>query len=434
MSGFYGGVPEQMRAQGVACRQGSQTIIQTTDAVTALIDSVPWLGPDAIAFRALWHGQVKPSLYAKAEDIRAKGEEITQHAEEQDHVSNSDGGGGGIFDAVRDFIEDLFQPGGPFGPGLPGGPFSPMNPAIIDFLKDSLMDGGQRPGQEMYGGSGYHGRGQAAGNDRPLGAYNDDFSFGDGRELEGDLGYADVYARGGASFGGNHTVDKYGNHTGTIGGRAGAEVGFEGSLNGPNGSVTGSANAGAEAYAEAGGTVGPDGFSAGGKAGIGAYANGSITSETIGGGSQSVDGQAYAGAYASANAYSHATRNADGNINGWTLGADARAFAGAEAGATFGESSPGGWFSGSTEIKAKAGAGGGAGGGAVISTDAIGFNVSGELAAGLGLKGSTSFAIHPNAIVDTFTPGDYNLDDAISDGGAFVNDLKDSTSKYSPFW
>ena len=42
--------------------------------------------------------------------------------------------------------------------------------------------------------------------------------------------------------------------------------------------------------------------------------------------------------------------------------------------------------------------------------------------------------MNPNAIVDSFTPGDYNLDDALRDGGAFIGDLGDATSKYSPFW
>ena len=53
MAGFQGGDTEQMRQQGTAFEQGSRTVDEITDATTRLIDSVPWMGPDAVAFRAL---------------------------------------------------------------------------------------------------------------------------------------------------------------------------------------------------------------------------------------------------------------------------------------------------------------------------------------------------------------------------------------------
>lgn len=69
---------------------------------------------------------------------------------------------------------------------------------------------------------------------------------------------------------------------------------------------------------------------------------------------------------------------------------------------------------------AAAGAGIGGEAGAVVSTDAVGFSLGGDIATGLGLQGDVAISISPNNIVDTFTPGDYNLDDAIDDvSGAF---------------
>ena len=429
MTGYYGADTEQLRAQATACARGARRITDMTDATTALVDAVTWLGPDAVAFRALWHGTIKPTMLAKAEDIRAQGTELDQHAAQQDQASDVGGGGGGPLDRIIDVFEDWIT-----SPHGPPGPFGPLTPDVVDFWQDSVMHGGQRPGQEMYGTAGYSSRDGTAGQDRPLGAYNDDFSAWDGREAEGGLGSVDGYAQGNYSLGANGTVDRYGNMTGTIGGRAGAEIGVDGQLNGFFGNgVIGSARAGAEAYAEAGGTIGPDGFSGGAEAGAGVYGQANITTTDALGGSQGITGTGYAGAYASANAYSHATRNDDGNINGWSVGFDGRAFAGAEAIASFEHTSPGGWFSGSTELKAKAGVGGGAGSGAIVSTDEIGFSVSGEIAKGLGLGGSTSLSIHPNAIVDTFTPGDYNLDDAVSDIGGAFDAAGDWWGDHSPF-
>jgi hypothetical protein len=411
MAGFYGGDTEQMRGHATACRQGSQRIEDITDAATQMIDAVPWLGPDAVAFRALWHGTVKPGLLAKAEDIRARGTEIDEHAEQQDRAS--DDGDGGFWDRVRDVIGDIL----PHIPIIPGVPLTPENiERIRDAIEDGFIDGGERPGQEFYGDEGYEGRGWTANDDRPIGGYHDDFSAWDGNEIEGEYGHLNGYAEGGYSLGGNHTVDEHGNHTGTVGGRAGAEIGGDGEFISPfGGGIAGSGAIGAEGYLEAGGTIGPDGFSGGGRAGAGVYAEGDLTITSPDGDQVGVSGNAYAGAYASANAYSHATRNEDGNINGWSAGFDARAFAGAQAAATFEAGSPDGWFNATASVSAKGGAGAGGGAGVVASTDAVGVSLSGDIATGLGFGGSVSFSVNPNAIFDSITPGQYNLDDAIGD-------------------
>ena len=89
----------------------------------------------------------------------------------------------------------------------------------------------------------------------------------------------------------------------------------------------------------------------------------------------------YAGAEAHANAYSHATRNDDGNISGWSVGFDGGLFAGAKADADFSSVSPGGWMSASGSLGVDAGASIRAG--AVVSTDAVGFTLGGDIALGL---------------------------------------------------
>src|SRR5690625_7068149 len=83
MAGFYGGDTEQMRMHGAASQRGAQRIADITAAMGASIDSVLWQGPDAEAFRALWHSSVKPGMLARAEEVRATGQELDQHAEQQ---------------------------------------------------------------------------------------------------------------------------------------------------------------------------------------------------------------------------------------------------------------------------------------------------------------------------------------------------------------
>lgn len=438
MAGFYGGDTEQMRQHGTACQRGSQRLVEVTEAASALIDSASWVGPDAVAFRELWHGTVKPGMLARADDVRAMGQGIDRHADKQDQASAGDGTGGALA-RIRDFLSDLFGPGGPSAPGGPlgplgpFGPMAPLTPEVLDGLRNSVMDGGHRPGQEMYGADGYLGAGGAAGNDRPLGAY--DGSFSAGRGLGGEHGHFGVHGRSGYSFGANQTVDEHGNVTGTAGGRAGAEIGFDGELRGLQGESTNiSGSVGVEAYAEGGFTEGPDGGAGGAQAGVGAYAEGTLTAEGSQGGRATVTGTALAGADAGANAWAHLTRNEDGVRNGFTVGAEGRAFVGAEAGLAGEQTGPLGWFTHHAGVNAQAGLGGGAGSSLAVSTDEIGFRLSGDLAAGLGLSGSFGTSIHPNEIVDTFTPGDYNLDDAISDVGSALSPVGDKLSDINPFF
>ena len=433
MAGFYGGDTEQMRMHGAASQRGAQRIADITAAMGASIDSVLWQGPDAEAFRALWHSSVKPGMLARAEEVRATGQELDQHAEQQEQASGDEGGG--LLSTLRDIARDIFGPGGVTGPLLG----RPLSRDLLDTLRGGLGDwsrgGGAGGPQEFYGGEGYASPGQAAGADRPVGNLLDlGGDLLEGREIDGDFGHLDVTAQGAWSAGANGSTDPFGNMSGTIGLRGGMELGADARLNGPDGTgIETSSQIGMEAYAEAGGTIGPDGLALGASAGSGVYASNTATLDGGDHGSLTYGHTAFAGADASANAWSHATRNEDGDVNGWTVGADARAFAGAELKHTFAAEAPGGW--GFVEGSASALGGGGIGGGygATLSTDEVSISLSGTVAKGLGLEGSGTIGINPNAIVDSFTPGDYDLDDMISDGADLVDRGKDWLSDINPF-
>lgn len=431
MAGFCGGDTEQMRDQAQACELGSQRIQDLAETINCLVDSVPWLGPDAIAFRAMWHGTVKPGMITKAEDVRARGQELSEHATEQDRVSGPTDIEG-LIDVIGDVVGDLLP--------VPSVPGLPLTPDVLERFRKGLGDwfsGGDADGEQyMYGAGDDFGVGQVAADGRPIGPYDAGGSHWDGREIDNGFGYLDAYAHTRASAGAHVTKDEFGNYTGTVGARAGAEIGIEEVIYGPDGEplFTGKARAGAEAYAEAGGTIGPDGLSAGARAGAGVYGDASVRLDGPYGKSMELGMEGYAGAHAEANAYANLTRNDSGQVNGVQWGAKAEAMAGAEGKMTFEESSPGGWFSAKGSAGGNYGAAAGASTGGSISTDEISFGVGGKVALGGGATGDLTVSIHPNQIVDTFTPGDYNIDDAVADSGAFVGDVAEATSKYSPFW
>ncbi|MDN5899302.1 MAG: hypothetical protein L0H74_04470, partial [Brachybacterium sp.] len=62
-----------------------------------------------------------------------------------------------------------------------------------------------------------------------------------------------------------------------------------------------------------------------------------------------------------------------------------------------------------------AGAGGNASAGYTLSTDEVSFNVGGRVALELGLGGGGTVSVSPNAILESITPGDYNVDSMIDD-------------------
>lgn len=432
MTGFYGADTVQLRDQGTASRQGAQGLTELADRVSAAIDAAAWVGSDADAFRAEWHGRLKPGLHTQAETLRGQGDQLDLHAVEQDQASAGEGGGGGLRDLIGDLHVQL---------PLIGGPLSgrPLTPDVIRDLADGLDDwftGGDAEGDHhMYGAGEDFGETQVAADGRPIGPAEAGGSHWDGREIDNERGYFDGYAETRASAGAHVTQDQYGNYTASAGARAAAEIGFDEAVYGPDGQplISADGRAGAEAYAEGGASIGPDGVSAGARAGAGVYGDISNTFHGPMGSSYEIGVEGYAGAHAEANAYANLTRNEDGQINGAEWGAGAEAFAGAEGAATFERTSPGGWFSSEGSVGGQAGFGAGASTGGSFSTDEISFGLGGEFAVYGGATGNLSVAIHPNEIVDSFTPDDYNLDDALGDASGAARDAGHWVADNWPF-
>ncbi|WP_394215534.1 WXG100 family type VII secretion target [Brachybacterium vulturis] len=432
MAGFYGSDTDHLRQHGAASRQGAQALIELTDRVTAVIDAASWVGSDAEAFRTQWHGTVKARLRTQADTLRGTGDQLDQHAEEQDQASTADGGGGGLLDLIGDPHVQ---------PPLLGGPLNglPLTADVLRDLADGLdnwFTGGDAEGdQHLYGSGEDFGEGQVAADGRPIGPSDAGGSHWEGREIDNERGYSDGYAETRASAGAHATQDEYGNHTASAGARAGAEIGFDEMLYGPDGTplISADGRAGAEAYAEGGASIGLDGASAGARAGAGVYGDISNTFHGPMGSSYEIGVEGYAGAHAEANAYANLTRNEDGQMNGVEWGAGAEAFAGAEGAVEFERTSPGGWFSSEGSVGAQGGFGAGSSSGGSISTDEISFGLGGEFAVYGGGTGDLSAAIHPNAIVDSFTPGDYNLDDAFGDASGAAHDAGHWVADTWPF-
>lgn len=440
MAGFYGGDTGQMRTQATACTQGAQQISDLAAALNGVINGVTWVGPDADAFRELWSGTVHANLISRAEAIRTSASELDGHAQEQDRTSSTDGFGGaaGAGVGAGAGAGSGTGAGAAAGAGV-GNPFHGVGQSLGDGGADTAREGlggsgsdeqpigdtDYIPGQETYryGASDDYGDvSSRTGDDRPLGP-NAEQAATPWEGEEGLWGHIDASAQGSNSGGAHVTTDQHGNVTASAGGRASANAEFDASLHGPLGeSVEVSADIGGAVYAEIGGTAGPDGLSAGAAVGWGAYAEGEAA-YTVHGLETSVKGEAMIGAEAHANAHLGLTRTEEGRLNGFAAGFDAGAFAGAEAETTYKLEAPGGWFSAETKVGVNAGAGAEASAGFEISTDEISFQLGGALAPGAGGSAAGQISFRPNDFVNAFTPGDYDLDDAIDDVGGFFKSI-----------
>lgn len=435
MAGFYGGDTEQMRQQASVCTGGMQRLAELIETASSTVGGVQWVGQDADAFREQWHSGAEARAREAGTQLRRLARELEKHADQQDEASAVDGGGLlGILPVpfpVPVMPLPLPIPGRPLGPGVLGD--------LGDALDGWLTGGGGTGPQGFYGDPGYQDRGQMYDQGRPVG---DQFTWNQdllpGREIDGEAGHVDVHAGANYSAGMNGSTDAYGNMSGTIGGRGSLEAGIDTHANLPGGfGLDASGNVGMEAYAEAGGTIGPDGYSLGARAGSGLYGDLSAALTHESGASVGMEQSYFVGGEAHANAYQHVTRNDEGQVNGFSSGFDAGAFIGAEVKQDFQATSPGGWFSASGGFTAAAGAGGSADAGMTVSTDEISFSAGGKIAAELGLGGGGSVSMNPNAIVDSFTPGDYDIDDAIGDArGAWdgtTSAAADALSPLNPF-
>ena len=85
---FKGMNPEEGREVAQEIIRTGDQVVEKADAVTRLVQSVEWVGPDYDAFSDEWNSFVNGPVNSLVEAFTAKGDELTNHAEEQDTTSN----------------------------------------------------------------------------------------------------------------------------------------------------------------------------------------------------------------------------------------------------------------------------------------------------------------------------------------------------------
>src|SRR5699024_120479 len=113
MNGFWGADTEAVRAQGEACTGAAGAMETLLRSCSSLVSAAEWSGEDAEAFRERWVSEVDSRLQQVIEMLRADGEALRRHGDEQDEASSDDGGLG------------TGAPGAPI-PTLPGFPGAPI--------------------------------------------------------------------------------------------------------------------------------------------------------------------------------------------------------------------------------------------------------------------------------------------------------------------
>src|SRR5690625_8025788 len=87
-------------------------------------------------------------MLARAKEVRATGQELDQHAEQQEQASGDEGGG--LLSTLRDIAREIFGPGGVTGPLLG----RPLSRDLLDTLRGGLGDwsrGGGRSEERRVG-------------------------------------------------------------------------------------------------------------------------------------------------------------------------------------------------------------------------------------------------------------------------------------------
>lgn len=86
---FKGMNPDQGREVATGINDAAGQILDAIDAVTNVVNSVEWVGPDYDAYRDDWNGFVSGAVNQLVEGMKTKADELNQHAEEQDSTSNA---------------------------------------------------------------------------------------------------------------------------------------------------------------------------------------------------------------------------------------------------------------------------------------------------------------------------------------------------------
>ena len=85
---FKGMNPDEGRDVAMEILRASEQVVEKIDGVTNIVNSVEWVGPDYDAYSEEWNAFVNGPVNNLVEAFSTKGDELTQHAEEQDTTSN----------------------------------------------------------------------------------------------------------------------------------------------------------------------------------------------------------------------------------------------------------------------------------------------------------------------------------------------------------
>lgn len=95
---MIGANTEQLRDLARSMGSSSQAITTADHTITALLNGMPWNGPDADQFRNRWHTTVRLQLNQTATMLETQSRALVEQAGQQEQTSNDDSGG---FDGVR---------------------------------------------------------------------------------------------------------------------------------------------------------------------------------------------------------------------------------------------------------------------------------------------------------------------------------------------
>jgi hypothetical protein len=89
---MIGGDVAAIRGFVTGLRRRSQQITATTNRLTSLVDSVPWVGPDRERFVQEWQGTHRPALLDLCAGLVEAADTAARHADEQEAASAADTG------------------------------------------------------------------------------------------------------------------------------------------------------------------------------------------------------------------------------------------------------------------------------------------------------------------------------------------------------
>lgn len=86
---FKGMNPDEGREVGSTVIQAGERVVEIVETVTSVVNSVEWVGPDYDAYQEEWNAFLSGPVAGLQDAYKAKGDELTTHADEQDTTSNS---------------------------------------------------------------------------------------------------------------------------------------------------------------------------------------------------------------------------------------------------------------------------------------------------------------------------------------------------------